>query len=280
MGRCLHVPDRLGLAVVVADQAGRDRADRGLMIENTIIECVAPDGSRPRVHCQRWAPAAAPSVQGPFPEACRSGTSAYCVPPRLSWYGQDEVGRMPTDAEGGCRSSSGTTRRPGDGAEEQSFEYAVPISPLPRLHQQRVAVLDYLIELDGVEVVDPDVRLLGRQGVAIGFAGATPVYARPIPDHPLGQRRQRQDLRKGSSLRCCVPPISVVFTEPSWNDSAEEVIDMACQTHREAPDYANPFVCPSPERQGSDADVITDQKRHKASPWAARDNIPFAAALR
>ena len=70
----------------------------------------------------------------------------------------------------------------GESTEEQSFEYAVRIPPAPETPvEQRVAVLDYLIELDGVEVVDPDVRLLGRQGVAIGFAGATPVYPDQFP---------------------------------------------------------------------------------------------------
>ena len=110
--------------------------------------------------------------------------------------------------------------------------------------EQRVAVLGYLIELDGVEVVDPDVRLLGRQGVAIGFAGATPVYPDQFPITLLVDADSAEIFGTGLVSVAESADFGSVFTRTVVDDLPEEVIDMACQTHREAPDYANPFVCP------------------------------------
>lgn len=227
-------------------QAETEPPTSGLMIENTIVEYVAPDGSQPRCTVNDGPQQVGTFGPGPFPEALQVGTSAYCVPPRLSWYGQEQIGRMPTDAEGVAEFIFWHHEASqGDSTEEQRFEYAVRILTAPETPvEQRVAVLGYLIELDGVEVVDPDVRLLGRQGVAIGFAGATPVYPDQFPITLLVDADSAEIFGTGLVSVAESADFGSVFTRTVVDDLPEEVIDMACQTHREAPDYANPFVCP------------------------------------
>ena len=80
------------------------------------------------------------------------GTGTYCVPPRLFWYGQEQLWRMTTDPEGVAEFIFGHHEASqGDRTEEQSFEYAVRILMAPKTPvEQRVA----LVDADSVEIFD------------------------------------------------------------------------------------------------------------------------------